>query len=216
MLKQLKNIELQGEHFAELSATYCDGFNKIILFRVCNPSAALESKNSKVEIQLPGFNFPKELESYRGRALALSSHLEYNLRNFLIRYFKKNTDLVSNFLTSKFQKELIDNDYIFIISKLDFMAKRKILSNILEKDIIYQKDKIKTKLFYDYIMERNKYGHGVICMLSPDRKYVLKYGEIYGQAHYAFIEEQNLTSFIEISKTLQKWIYELGCKLKTN
>lgn len=172
MLKQLKDIELIGEHFAEFSATYCDGFNKITLFRVPNPSNFLTIKKSETEISFSEFNFPKELESYRGRALALSSHLEYSLRNFLIQYFENNTDLVINLLTSEVKKELKDKGYKFVISKMIFMTKRKLLSDILKKDTNLLKDKSKTSLFYDYILERNKYGHGVICMLNPDRKYV--------------------------------------------
>lgn len=218
-LIQLENINKEDYGFITLTSMPDKGFSKVLVQQKQLPQVEEGglTQYPSFSFVITNFEFPEKLEILRGKALGHAAHIEYQLRDFLINYLnnaylKKDYSKVNKYLENEGN---IKNDLLGIteiaekVSKLDFMKKKSMLSNILKNDSAFQYDKQKTKLLYNYILERNKYGHGLICMLVPEQKFVLRHGAIYNKEFYSLIENKHLDSFIEVSIFLIHWIYKL-------
>ena len=95
-----------------------------------------------------------------------------------------------------------------VINAMDFMAKRDLLSSLLKKDKRLSRNS-NTKLLYEYILERNKYAHGVFCLFAPELKPILQYEEN-GKMIWALIEKDHIVSFINTYHHLDAWLTALS------
>lgn len=108
-------------------------------------------------------------------------------------------------------KEIFDS-YEGKYHKLDFMGHRNLLSEIFKSkkldwlnEILKAYDvKSTTKAFYAFIMDRNKYTHGILMFWYPNRTTLLEYENEARQTEYGIVNADILNSFIQCYKFLDE------------
>jgi len=140
----------------------------------------------------------------RGEANDLASELENSLDSLLQSYFNWNPEKIE--LLNRFMKKNISPIHINqTIKTLDFMKCRNLLSQILKKDKRLNGRNGKTKILHKFIMERNKYAHGLFGYLHPDGLVVLQYEDENKSQVTSILTEEILNSFIKTYHEMQKW-----------
>lgn len=139
------------------------------------------------------------IESSLGLCSRLGERLFEDLRSLNDLFF--NEKIVKQYFWNKCRKRMniekcnvcadnyIDNEcfrleYERYYKKLDFMGHRDLLSYLLEKDILKGKYIVYSKyqpdimnLFYQFILDRNKYTHGRLIFVPSLKKTVLRFME---------------------------------------
>lgn len=129
--------------------------------------------------------------------------LNESLRGFLIRY--------SNFRGLRNLSE---------IYRLDFSGLRDMLSPIIKKDKDFhtipffdtaEKRSMYTKVFADFISDRNLFTHGILYYFSDEDKFYLNYVvKIKHKDDWAHLTDEMLQSFFWVSEQLRNPISALG------
>jgi hypothetical protein len=114
------------------------------------------------------------------------------------------------------------------LQKLDFMNARSLMSEVLKSDKKFMQveeinspEKLKhfTRTFYDFIMDRNKYTHGLLYLAYPSYAPVIQYENEQKKVEYAEIDDEIIgdyfSSYDYLSVVLNK-IYELEVAEKHN
>lgn len=186
--------------FITVTATQHDDGNPTKIFNFYD---ALYSGNMVVK----SISVPTEILNKRAESINLASHLEDDLKSFLLRNVSDDENL-----TKLFSKIVSETENIDSISELfnrsDFMRNRKHLSTILRKDQRYGGRSSNTGLLFKFITERNKYAHGKIAYKLPEENLMLQY-KIKDISVNAYLEISNLDSFIEAYYHLNSWIHNL-------
>lgn len=105
------------------------------------------------------------------------------------------------------------------LMEMSFIDLRRLLSDLLKKSGLFNSvDGFKTKaeiceftsLFYDFIIDRNIYTHGVLMIRLPDNSYVIKYIHDHKYMH-ADITHEILQSYCDAA-----WLIAEKLKVLTN
>ncbi len=217
--KKLIEIDKEKYHFGTITKGLANGYPKVFVYKRISITEALKTGQTNtvtVNVNVLDFKFPIDLELLRGQAIGQSSNIEYFLRDLLIQYFKKYSTEIESIFSEEEKEEIAKCTMEIYVSKLDFMHKKKLLSKLLKKSNILEYTKGNTKLLTDYITERNKYGHGLLCMLTPDKKILLRHGNIYGDEFYCPIDKDNLKTFMDAGEFLLSWFFEIHTAIQQN
>lgn len=117
------------------------------------------------------------------------------LRDLLLRLkpvLKKELDDIV--ISSDFMK--LRGYFSTLIKKNDPIKKIQQLNISVKRDII-------TKTLCDFILDRNKYIHGVLIISKPDNKYLLEYIDKNEGKRLCLINEATLISFIQIGQVFK-------------
>ncbi len=148
-----------------------------------------------------------QLMRLRGQAVDFVSDVEDRLDNLLIDYFSSNAEMGG--MLDEAGIPLAD---VKEIPKLDFMACKNLLSQLLKKDERLGGKRGYTKLLNDIVLERNKYAHGRFYFLSPNNTPLLQWQESNGQICYAEVSRQNITDFLNACLEVFFWLDFLEAK----
>ena len=200
----LKLIPVTGHRVVTIKNTFKG--NKIFLIDYLN-----EIEGNKLPNIFPVID--PVFMTLRGKANDTSSHLDSSLKNLITTYLNLNRNMIIDLKLEGFN---VSDHFQTIerkVNKIDFMKRRGILSEILKKDKRLGGKNANTKLFHDFILERNKYAHGVFCLLIHDYIPMLHY-ELGGNLEYAPVTEEIIKSFIDTYLFLDNWLSELANKIQ--
>ena len=182
-----------------------------------NPSSENPlDREAAVELLVGGY----DLESHdhmvllRGHAMDASGALEDSAAQCLIEFLKSCPGQFEELLNSK-SKEIEGEITEEKIKRLEFMSKRNLISNLLKKKVKQLPSKSERKLLNDFILERNKYAHGVFVYLPPEMKIMIRYRASNNTNVCADVTPEHLYSFLDSYHCLNDFLSKLTTEVKS-
>ncbi len=210
MLKELIPYTPKGVMLGTWTGTMKIG-TKNVKIRIIDESPLpwVKSKLQKESIDITSYSIDSIYHTIIGVANDTASEVESSLDSFLISYFTWFKENILSILACKIDIKDISTE----IRSREFMDCRNILSEILKKDKRLGGKTPNTKLFYAFIIERNKYAHGQIGILATRKNHVIQYEDPDKKIITSILTEEIVQSFIDTGFYLRDWMSELHTKI---
>jgi len=137
----------------------------------------------------------------RGRAVDYISDVEERLDKLIVDYFAANADQMGTIVNIYH----IPDASAASIARLNFMACKDILSEILKNDARLGGKRGYTKLINDLVLERNKYAHGRFYF-GTNNTPLLQWQNSKGHVHYGKVDDSLISLFTNACLEVFIWL----------
>lgn len=142
----------------------------------------------------------EEIQNHLGRCVRTAELLNHELRQINHKLFA---------LTEHERMDINTLDFMQLRDKLfDFLKKNNLLKDI-EKYNSNQKIKPISKLFNQFILDRNIYTHGVLRMRFKEKDFVVEHKTSAKKSDYSIVDVEMLLSFNEAYLYLKEFLDKL-------